>query len=104
MNKSGLRPLGAAVLVKPYKPEQKQGMIVIPDSVQARDNMIEERAEIIAIGPKCWSSEGGNRANVGDKVLISAFSGYQAKGSDGELYRFVNDRDIFALIEVQDNE
>ena len=71
VNNSGLRPLGHAILVRPYKPEQKQGMIVVPDSVQSRDNMIEERAEIIAIGPLAWKSEEAPRANVGDKVLVS---------------------------------
>lgn len=101
INSSGLRPLGHAVLVRPYKPEQKQGMIVIPDSAQARDNMIEERAEVIAIGPLAWKGEDVPRANPGDKVLVSQYSGYLAKGTDGVQYRFVNDRDIFAAIEVQ---
>ena len=51
----------------------------------------------------CWPDE-PQRAFVGDKVFISKMAGFIAKGTlDGELYRFVNDRDIFAAI-VQEKE
>jgi chaperonin GroES len=103
-NTSGLRPLAAAVLVKPYKPEQVKGSIIIPDSIQSRDNMLEERAVVVAVGPLAWQKEGVARAEVGQRVLVSAYSGYLAKGRDGEQYRFVNDRDIFAAIEEDGHE
>lgn len=101
-NKSGLKPLGRAILVKPYEPDLKESIIEIPDSVKARQQSIEQRAIVIEAGPGAWEGEPTPRAKPGDKVLLSGFAGYMAKGTaDNEQYRFVNDRDIFAQIEVE---
>lgn len=101
-NKSGLRPLGRAVLIKPYEPERMSSIIEIPSEVQNRMQMVEQRAVVIDIGPSCWIDERSPRAYPGDKVLVSAFSGYMAIGTaDGQQYRFVNDKDIFAAIETE---
>lgn len=100
MNKSGLYPLGHAVLVEPYEPELKKSMIVMPDTVKERTAMVETRAIVVAIGPLAWEEEKVPRAQVGDKVLISKFSGVMAKGTlDEKMYRLVNDRDIYCRIE-----
>jgi co-chaperonin GroES (HSP10) len=101
---SGLKPAGRAVLIKPYQPERKQSVIVMPDEVANRDQSIEQRAVVIEAGPSAWCDETVPRAQPGDKVLVSKFAGFVAVGtSDGERYRFINDRDIFALIEVENN-
>jgi co-chaperonin GroES (HSP10) len=103
-NESGLKPLGRAVLVQPYTPERKAGLIVIPDEALGKDMMIEQRAIVVEVGPYAWHDEPEPRAKVGDKVIISKFAGYMAKGTaDGKQYRFINDRDIFAAI-VEENE
>lgn len=97
-NKSGLMPLGRAVLVKHYEPERKESAIYIPDNVNDKVLLVEQRAVVLAIGPACWPDE-PPRAKVGDRVLISKMSGYMAVGpADGARYRIVNDRDIFAAI------
>lgn len=97
-NTSGLIPLGRAVLVRYYEPEKKGSLIVIPESVQERSVLLEQRAQVIAIGSHCWPDE-APRAKVGDYVLISKMAGYGCRGpGDNQLYRFVNDRDIFAGI------
>lgn len=102
-NKSGLFPLGRAILIRPYTPGREKGLIELPAEVKSREQMLEQRAEVIAIGPSAWHDEPQPRAKVGDKVLVSRFSGYQALGTLDEVqYRFVNDRDIFAAI--VDNE
>lgn len=97
-NTSGLAPLGRAVLVQVYEPERKDSLIAIPDFVQERGAAVETRAVVVEVGPACWPDEPA-RAVVGDKVLISKLAGFVAKGTkDGQIYRFVNDRDIFARI------
>jgi co-chaperonin GroES (HSP10) len=102
INESGLLPLGRAVLVEPYSPEIKEGLIVLPDEVLGRDQMIEQRATVIAVGISAWCDETEPRAKPGDRVLVSRFAGFMAKGTkDGKQYRFINDRDIFAAIEVE---
>lgn len=100
-NPSGLRPLGRAVLVEPYEKEIQKSIIAIPDTVRERTQMIETRAIVIAIGPTAWDDEAVPRAKVGDRVLISKFSGAMVQGTaDGKTYRMVNDRDIYCQIEV----
>lgn len=99
-NKSGLYPLGLAVLVKPYEPEINKSLLVMPDAVKERTAAVETRAIVVAIGPEAWKDESAPRARLGDKVLISRFAGVMAIGvKDGERYRLVNDRDIFCRIE-----
>ena len=104
-NKSGLKPLGYAVLVQPYEPEMKKGLIVMPETVKERSAMVETRAVVIEVGPAAWTDEKAPRAIPGDKVLISKFAGAMATGTaDGKPYRIVNDRDIYCRIEVESHE
>ena len=105
LNESGLSPLGRAVLVKPYEPEKKSSVIVMPDAVNERLQMLDTRVTVIEIGPSCWPDE-TPRAKAGDRVLISRMAGTMVKGTkDGLMYRAVNDRDIFmAIHEEADHE
>lgn len=104
INTSGLLPKGRAVLVRPYEPERASSIIAMPESVEVQLRTLEQRAVVIAIGPAAWYDEPEPRASVGDKVLISQFGGHMAKGTaDKVQYRFVNDKDIFAQIEVEYN-
>jgi co-chaperonin GroES (HSP10) len=103
VNDSGLQPLGRAVLIKMYEPEKKAGLIHIPDQVKERTAALEQRAIVIAVGTECWSDEKTPRAAPGDAVIVTKMAGYIARGpADGELYRMVNDRDIFCKI-VKEN-
>lgn len=104
INSSGLVPKGRAVLIKPYEPARGSGLIAIPDSVKVNMQVIEQRAIVVAVGSSCWIDENEPRAIPGNHVLVSAYAGYMAKGpKDNEQYRFVNDRDIFAVIEGEGN-
>jgi co-chaperonin GroES (HSP10) len=97
-NTSGLKPLGRAVLVKPYEPEVKKGIIELLDSTQEKMVMTDVRVVVIEVGPACWPDE-PPRAQVGDKVLIAKFAGSMTRGTlDGQVYRVVNDRDIYLQI------
>lgn len=103
-NQSGLKPLGVAVLIKSYEPERRGAAIVIPDNVQGRMAMVDNRAVVVEVGPAAWHDEPSPRAVAGDKVLVTKYSGFMAKGpADGELYRLVNDRDIFCAITAEES-
>lgn len=104
-NKSGLEPRGVAVLIKQYEPERRLAKIVLPDSVQGRMSMVDIRATVVAIGPNAWHDEPTPRAAIGDRVLVTQFAGMMAKGpADGQLYRLVNDRDIFCAITHEESD
>lgn len=103
-NPSGLKPKGRAVLVKPYEVQKSTSLIQLPPSVQARQQMIEDRAVVVAIGPACWDDEKEPRAAVGDRVMIARYSGYMVNGpEDGEVYRVINDQDIYVQIDVAEH-
>lgn len=95
-NTSGIRPKGKAVLGLPYQKPKKDSRIVIPESVQERTQMLEDKIWIIEVGAACWSDEPEPRAAVGQLVIIPTLSGRMVRGRDGVLYRMVNDRDVIA--------
>lgn len=98
-NRSGLTPLGQAVLVEPYEPQLKSQVIEIPISAKERMTMAEQRAVVIEIGPEAWKDEKQPRAQVGDKVMVAAYAGMITTGPlDGRQYRVINARDIFLRI------
>jgi chaperonin GroES len=100
INNSGLRPVGRAVLVQPYKVEEyTAGGLILPDEVRKKDQLAEQRAVIIEIAPGAWAGESTPRAQVGDRILFSKWAGYQTIGpKDAGQYRIVNDSDIFTVI------
>lgn len=104
-NKSGLVPLGRAVLIEPYEPEVRKSVIHIPDEIKGKGAMLEQRAVVVEAGPVAWADELVPRAKPGDKVIVARFAGFMAKGTaDGKQYRFVNDKDIFAgIVKEQEN-
>ena len=97
LNMSGWSPAGRAVLVKPDEVTQKKSTIVLPQTVTDRTKMMQDRAIVVEVGPEAWCEESEKRAKPGDRVILAAFSGYLLEGEDGVLYRFVNERDIFAV-------
>lgn len=98
-NLSGLQPLGRAVLVRMVELEEwKASLIQIPDHVRQSSAVMEQRAEVVAVGSECWADEDGPRAKPGDRVIITKFAGYVVKGADDQLYRLVNDRDLFCRV------
>lgn len=102
MNKSGLHPLGRAVLVKPFDAVKKGGMIQLPASVKDRERLIEDRAIVVEVGSEAWVDEKCPRATPGDSVIIAKFAGYIAEGADKEIYRLINERDIFCRIDQEE--
>lgn len=106
-NTSGLKPLGRAVLIKPYRAEDAvvSKLIAIPDSVKGNMMLLEQKAIVIAVGESCWHDEPVKRAAPGDHVIVTKFAGYMALGDDDEQYRLINDRDVFAqLVGVQNED
>lgn len=74
-------------------------MIELPYDVQNRMAMVDNRAVVVEVGQSAWDDEVAPRAVPGDKVLVTKFAGFMATGpADGQMYRLVNDRDIFCAI------
>ena len=99
-NTSGLKPLGHAVIVKPYLVEERTaGGLILPHDVRRKDQMAEQRAVVVAVGALAWCDEPSPRAVPGDRILFSKWAGYTAVGpADDQEYRVVSDSDIFMAI------
>lgn len=103
-NKSGLHPVGRALLVRPYDPVKKEGLIILTESAKTNMQTVDQRAIVVEVGPAAFAEEiaegFGPRCAPGDHVMISAYAGFMARGiNDDVQYRYVNDRDVFAQIE-----
>lgn len=101
-NTSGLEAAGRAVLVKPYAVEVKSGgLIELPQQVKSTMEVLEQRAIVIHVGENAWHDEPHPRAKPGDHVLVTRYAGFMVGAglsADGQDYRLVTDRDIFARI------
>lgn len=92
-----IKPLGDKVVIKMLEVEEttKSG-IVLPGSAKEKPQV----AEVIAVGPGAVVD--GElvpmEVKVGDKVLMSKYSGTEIK-FDGEEYTILKQNDILAIVE-----
>lgn len=92
-----IRPLGDRVVLKKLEAEEttKSG-IVLPGTAKEKP----QEAEVIAVGPGGFvdGKEVKMEVKVGDKVIISKYSGTEVK-LDGAEYTIVRQDDILAVVE-----
>lgn len=92
-----IRPLADRVLIKSLEVEEttKSG-IVLPNTAKEKPQV----AEIVAVGPggTVDGKEIKMEVKVGDKVLISKYSGTEVK-VDGDEFTIVKQSDILAVVE-----
>lgn len=88
-----IRPLADRVLLKSFEPEEttKSG-IILAASAQEKPEM----SEVIAVGT--GTDENPMTVKVGDKVIISKYSGTEVK-LDGEEYTIISVKDVLAVVE-----
>lgn len=93
-----IKPLGDRVVIKMLESEEstKSG-IVLPGSAKEKPQV----AEIVAVGPGTVLDNGKEvkmEVKVGDKILISKYSGTEVK-FDGNEYTILKQSDILAVVE-----
>lgn len=99
-NNSGYRPVGKAVLLRAFELSEKRSRIHVPEDVLMSSATCDTQGIVVAIGPDCWNGPNETpRAKIGDKVLITKFSGGMLTGSDGFVYRMIPDHAIYAVKE-----
>lgn len=100
--KPGIRATGFAMVVAMPPPNDKRGSLFIPDSVADKDQMVEVRGRIVSMSPACFDFANfppGTAPVIGDVIQFARLSGIQTTGSDGNLYRVIQDRDVLAIVE-----
>lgn len=104
INTTEFEPLGRAILVEPWEPEEKaKSVIELPKWVKDQENTRDVIVRVLAVGPHAWPDE-PQRAFPGDIVFVAKYSGSMHQGRDGKTYRFVTDRDIFARVRQQEQD
>lgn len=92
-----IKPLGDRVVIKMLESEEttKSG-IVLPGSAKEKPQV----AEVVAVGPGTVvdGKEVKMEVKVGDKVLMSKYSGTEVK-YDGQEYTILKQSDILAVVE-----
>lgn len=82
--------------------KKKGGLIEIPESALAQGAAIDQFGTVVEVGSECWLDERKPRAAAGDVVVVTKFAGWVTRGpEDGELYRMVNDRDVFCKVKSE---
>ena len=100
MNKSGIYPVEYKVLIKPIKVEEKTaGGIIMPDSAKDKEKYATVKGRLIAVGAIAFTDpEWRVRPEPEQMVMFDRYAGGLVKGSDGEEYRLVNDKEISAIL------
>ena len=92
-----IKPLGERVVIKMLESEEttKSG-IVLPGSAKEKPQI----AEVVAVGPGgiVDGKDVVMEVEVGDKVLISKYSGTEVK-LDNQEYTILRQSDILAIVE-----
>lgn len=92
-----IKPLADRVVIKMLEAEETtKGGIILTSAAQEKPQV----AEIVAAGPGgiVEGKEVKMEVKVGDKVLISKYSGTEVK-LDGQEYTIVRQSDILAIVE-----
>jgi co-chaperonin GroES (HSP10) len=105
-NNSGIYPKGHRVLVMPFAVEEKtkSGIIISTATEKRREEMAQMEGILISIGNTAWADVKEPFANVGDRVMFAKFAGILKTGKDGVEYRILNDLEIVATLDNEEEE
>ena len=88
-----IKPLADRVLFKALEAEETtESGLILAASAQEKPEM----SEVVAVGP--GTDENPMTVKVGDKVIISKYSGTQVK-LDGTEYTIADIKDVLAVVE-----
>ncbi len=105
-SKVGIQPVGHIILVRPDEivKTTASGIVITTDTHLQREEMAQTEGQVIALGSTAYSDQIIPWCKPGDRVLFAKYAGTYCKGSDGLVYRLINDLDVKAILtKDQDN-
>jgi len=110
-NKSGIQATEYKVLVKPDEVENEivskfEGLakagFKIPDEHLSQRQAAATKGVIVDVSPLAfkydnWPSD-ERIPKVGSRVAFARYAGVSLEGSDREIYRLINDKDVIAIL------
>lgn len=111
-NLSGIKPLCNMVLVLVDKGMEKTtGGVLVPGTTAETQTLASSTGVIVAVGDNAfvWNMDrtmewGGARPKPGDRVYFQRYGGQEYMGTDGEMYRLMEDRSIAGIGIDDDSE
>lgn len=101
------KPVGYRVLIEiPRKEETSKGGILLPEDMRKKDEMGSDTGIVRKIGSLCYQDDRLGKTpwvKEGDEVYYIRYAGIAIKCKD-KLYRFINDEDIYGLVESGDRD
>lgn len=100
------KPAGNRVLIKVKKIEKKtkNGIFLPEDAVNAEQGACKV-GMVVSLGPTAYRDQPVNWCNPGDMVYFKAYAGERPMTQDIDvIYRVINDKDIFGIVEPGDLE
>lgn len=95
------------VQLSEVKNQTASGILTMTQKQEQREFMGNIHGTIVDIGPTAFKGEefGGVTPKVGDRVLFARYSGeyMQYPADAGEHYRIMNDTDVIAVLEGEEN-
>ena len=101
LDEVGIKMLDYKVLVRLENPAEMVGSIYIPPSAREDTTC----GMFIGASPFAWDYLQGcvdsDLPQPGDRVFCAKYSGRNIKAKDGNCYRMMNDKDIYAILEYK---
>lgn len=101
-------PMWDKVLIRQVPVDEKIGNIILPDSKKESEQHAAIYGEVVAIGETAFTftregEKGFTRfktaPSVGDRVMFRKYAGGNfIDGTDGEIYRMVDETDVIAKV------
>ena len=104
LNESGYKPTTFRVIVKMDKVQEKtEGGIILPTEVIDTKQFAKSEGTLVDKGYCAFVDKENQlwpeKPEIGNRVAFKAYGGLNINGKDGELYRVLNDEEIFAIIQ-----
>lgn len=96
------RPMADRILVRPDKPEEKIGRIVLPKSVMNARREIIDRGEVLSTGPGMLCADGRRwpmPVKAGERIIFDRAGGVRVRIGNEDLLLM---RDDFVLGVIED--
>lgn len=100
-----LRPTGHRVMVKvDIVEETTKGGIIISAKITDREQFAQVKGTLVAVGPTAWNDSTYSTpwAEVGNRVMFAKHAGGGDIKIGEDIFRIINDEDITAVIEEEE--
>lgn len=98
-----IKPAGHRIVVLPDDVETttKSGIVIATGTQELREQLAQVDGVVISMGPTCFADQPEDWCAIGDRVIFGKYSGI-IREVDGKKYRIINDLDVVAVLENED--